>query len=152
MEGGDHVVPTVKEVGTNDRGSSGSTDGKVLPSISTSSSSSSSSSSSGTATGGGDVYAEETGPYDSYDGYGNYGNYGNYETYYDETTPSPDASRVTSSVTGGELDLGLGSKVDMGTGAEVESKVITSGGGTSITITSNKTEVSWHEIKLTMKK
>lgn len=133
---GDSVVTTVKEV------LGGGTADKVLTSISTSSSSGgtghSSSSSSSTATGGGDAYAEETSPYDSYNAYGDY------ETYYDESTASPDGDtsrRVTitstSTGTGGELDLGVGEKIDLeaGTGG----RVITS--GTSITINSNKTSV-----------
>lgn len=133
------------------RGGAGATGGKVLTSISSGSSSgtsssgtssSSSSSSSGTAAGGGDANGEETSPYDSYD------TYGNYETYYDETTALPDADtsrRVTitstSIGTGGELDLGAGGKIDLGTGAGIERQVITGGGGSSITISSNKTSV-----------
>lgn len=135
MTGSDSVVTTVKEV------LGGGSAGKVT-SISTSSTSSgtgqSSSSSSGTATGGGDTYGEETSPYDNYDGYGNY------ETYYDESTASPDGDTsrrvtITSSSTGGELDLGVAGKIDLeaGTGGGV----IISGGGTSITINSNKTSV-----------
>lgn len=146
------MVTTVEEVL---RGGTGSAGGKVVTSISTgsssgsstgsstgSSSSSSSSSSSGGATGGGDAYGEEASPYDSYD------SYGNYETYYDEATASPDGDtsrRVTissSSVgTGGELDLGAGGKIDLGAGTGIERSVITSGGGTSVTISSNKTSV-----------
>lgn len=99
--------------------------GKVT-STSTSSSSggtgSSSSSSSSTTAG------EETGPYDGYDGYGNY------ETYYDETTSLPDGDgsrRVTISTNAGaKVDLGLGGKIESGTGV-----------GTSVTITRNKTRL-----------
>lgn len=128
------MVTTAKEV------LGGGSADKVLTSISTSSSSGgtgqSSSSSSSTATGGGDAYGVETSPYDSYDAYGNY------ETYYDESTASPDGDTsrrvtITSTGTGGELDLGVGGKIDLeaGTGG----RVITS--GTSITINSNKTSV-----------
>lgn len=139
------MVTTVEEVL---RGGSGGTGGKVLTSISTSSSSgtsagsssSSSASSSGTATGVGDAYGEETSPYDSYD------TYGNYETYYDESTASPDGDTsrrvtITSTGTGGVLDLGAGGKIDLEAGAGIDRRVITSGGGTSITVTSNKTSV-----------
>lgn len=125
------MVTAVKEI------LGGGSTGKVT-SISTSSSSSgtgqSSSSSSGTITGGGDAYGAETSPYDGYD----------YETYYDESTASPDGDTsrrvtITSSSSGGELDLGVAGKIDLeaGTGG----RIIASGGGTSITITSNKTSV-----------
>lgn len=144
---GDSVVTEVEE---DVRGASGAAGGKVLTSISTSSSSgptsgsssSSSASSSGTATGGGDTYGEETSPYDSYDGYTNY------DTYYDEATAAPDGDttrRVTITSTdigtGGELDLGVGGKIDLAAGTGIERSVITSGEGTSVTISNNKTSV-----------
>lgn len=116
------MVTTVKEI-------IGGSAGKAT-------SSSSSSSSSSTATGGEEAYSEETSPYDNYDGYGNY------ETYYDESTASPDGSQsVTISgvsiSTGGKVDLGLAASTDLETGTE--SKVITTGGGSSVTI--NRTKI-----------
>lgn len=124
--GGDSVVTAIKEI------IGGGSTGKV--SISTSSSSSPSS--SATATGGEEAYGEETSPYDNYDGYGNY------ETYYDESTASPDGSQsVTiggvSVGTGGKVDLGLAASIDLETGTG--SKVITTGGGSSVTI--NRTKI-----------
>lgn len=117
---------------------------KVVISSSSGSSSSSSSSSGGvghatpSSATGGDTYGEEASPYDGYDGYGNY------ETYYDESTASPDGDtsrRVTITGTGtdGDLDLGAGGAIelDAGTGG----KIITSGGGSSITMIGNKTSV-----------
>lgn len=120
---GDSVVTAVKEI------IGGGSAGKV--SISTGSSSSSSS--SATATGAEDAYGEETSPY--------YDSYGNYETYYDESTVSPDGSQsVTiggvSVGTGGKVDLGLAASIDLETGTG--SKVITTGGGSSVTINSTK--------------
>lgn len=137
VTGGD-IVTSVKEV------LGGGSAEKVVTSVSTSSGGTgqSSSSSSSTATGGGDTYGEETNSYDNYD------TYGNYETYYDETTASPDVDisrrvTVTSTGTGGKLDLGLGGKIDLGAGTG--GTVITSGGGSSITISSNKTSVGWQQ-------
>lgn len=144
MIDGDTVVSTVEEVlrGT------GGTGGKVSTSISTGGTGgtggkvSISTGPSATATDGGDAYGAETGTYDSYDGYGNY------ETYYDESTAAPDgdSSRrvtITSIGTGGDLDLGAGAKIDLGagTGTGVESRVVTGGGGSSMTVISNKTTV-----------
>lgn len=102
-----------------------------MTSVSTSSSSggtgSSSSSSSSSAAGG----------YDSYD------SYGNYETYYDETTALPDgdsSKRVTISTdAGAKLDLELEGKIDQEAGTGM--RVSTSGVGTSIVITRNKTKL-----------
>lgn len=106
----------------------------------TSSSSSSSSTASSTGTGEGDAYGEETNQYDNYDGYGTY------NTYYDESTAAPDGDTsrrvtVTSIGTGGELDLGAGGNIDLAAGTGIERNVITSGGATSVTITTNKTSV-----------
>lgn len=105
--------------------------GKVTSISTGSTGTSSSSSSSSTATG------DDASPYDSYD------SYGNYETYYDGTTSVPDrdtSRRVTISTgAGGELDLGVGGKIELeaGTGTHIS----TSGVGTSITINRNKTKL-----------
>lgn len=112
------------------RGGSGST------SVSTSSTSSSSSSSSSSAGAGGeDAYGDVNNAYD-YDGYGDT----NY--YYGESTATPDGDTsrrvtVTSVGTGGELDLGAVGRIDLEGGAGVDRKVITSGGGTTLTVTRN---------------
>lgn len=122
-----------------------STSSSSSSSSSSRTSSSSSSSASGTAAGGGDGYGDRTNPDDGYDGYDNYYTYE--ESTYEESTAAPEGDssrRVTISGvgTGGELDLGAGSRVDLESGTGVERRVVTGGGGSSFTITTNKTSVS----------
>lgn len=121
------MVTTVEKVL---RGGSGST------SVSTGSTSSSSSSSSSSAGAGGeDAYGDVNNAYD-------YGGYGDTNYYYGESTATPDSDTsrqvtVTSVGTGGELDLGAVGRIDLAGGAGVDRKVITSGGGSTITVTHN---------------
>lgn len=125
------VVTSVKEVVSSVRETaSQGAEGKVLTSTANAE--------AAAAAGAG----EDTSRYDNYDTE----SYGNYETYYDESTALPDVTRrvtISSSSmgTGAGVELDLGSKVDLGTGAEIE-KVITTSGG--VTMTRNKTSVSYH--------
>lgn len=78
-----------------------------------------------------------------------YGAYADYETYEDPA-PSPDTtSRVIISSSaehgtgaGVELGMTLDGEISLGTGADLEKKILTKDGHTSVTITHNITRVS----------
>lgn len=96
-----------------------------------------------------EVPGEATGTEEHTTDIGDYGTEDSY-VYYEEHMSTPEPSRritISSSVDHGmttdtEVDLGLGSRINLGFGGELEKKVVTGDGHTTVTIKQNNTHVS----------